>query len=218
MNQAITRLKCPVCGKLILVVSKQQIDGISPNKDTLTCPGCKSKRSLSEYKMVTTTTKETEYPDSNKNNSAYPQGNDDNRTLYQETGKQKKTPYANIGQLRLPGGEIVQLKEGVQVIGRLANNPPYPDIKIPEQTRRMSRQHLIIEVKAEPGVGYVHRARLFKQKVNSTAIGGAKMDIRDGIKLHNGDILRLPGADIRFEQINGEPRQDENSENTILDF
>jgi hypothetical protein len=63
----------------------------------------------------------------------------------------------------------------------------------------MSREHVVIEVKRVAGKGFVHYLSLFKEKVNRTCINNDVLEYGDCVILKHGDIIHLPGIDLKFE-------------------
>ena len=111
-------------------------------------------------------------------------------------------PTANVkvGLLKvIQAGHRLQLNPGQNIIGRKVQNPPHADIEIEAPTNRMSRQHLIIDVRMEPGKGYVHYVSLYKERVNPTSVDDTPLNYGDRLTLESGSIIHLPDVDLRFE-------------------
>ena len=73
-------------------------------------------------------------------------------------------------------------------------------IQIPAgENRRMSREHLVIEVKKISGKGFVHYVSLCKEKQNATFLNEERIAFGDCLVLKDRDVLRLPDATLRFE-------------------
>ena len=66
-------------------------------------------------------------------------------------------------------------------------------------SRAMSREHIVIDVKNVPGKGFVHTLSLYKEKVNPTFIGSEPLVYGDRIVLTHGDVIRLPDTTLKFE-------------------
>ena len=62
----------------------------------------------------------------------------------------------------------------------------------------MSREHLVIEVKDVDGRGTVYQASLYKRNVNPTFINKEQLTFNDCVILHEGDIIDLPDASLKF--------------------
>ena len=193
MEQRIIKVKCPHCGAILSI---RQVDIIGKNNPTIKCTICETGSPLREYKTVATRQEDrTQYPGNEKN------------IHYHEEGRTQISQGLDftIGRLRvLPSGPIFQLRIGRHIVGRKSTNPPHADFGIPTESRRMSREHLIIDVKKVPEKGIVHYVSLCKQKVNVTYIGQTQLEYGDRLVLNHGDIIRLPDVDLMFEILNGE--------------
>lgn len=185
----IIKIKCPYCGAILSV--KNQADIESKN---VTCPICKQKSPFKNFKKVIDKAKDesTQYP------------SDDEKTSYQ-TSSDPGTDFGaglnfTLGILRvMPSGPSFQLKFGKNIIGRSATKSS-AEFQIPiEGSRRLSREHLIIEIKKVQGKGYVHYASLCKQKTNKTFIGNEQLEYGDCLVLNHGDIIKLPDVNVKFE-------------------
>ncbi len=149
------------------------------NTGELTCPVCKRKLPFTQFKRIAApvTDGHTQYPDAG--------GSED----------------LSIGRLivLIERGECVtfQLKEGQNVIGRKAKGSG-ADIQLPCTSRRMSREHIVIEVKRVAGKGYVHYVSLSKEQVNPTYVNGQLLSYGDKVVLNTGDIIRLPDMELKF--------------------
>lgn len=171
---ATIKISCPVCGSVLAVKD-------SPDNEfrELTCPVCKKKSPYTSYRKIGANAGEhTEYPDSPL--------------------RQNEKDNAAIGKiLVVDKGLAFQLKEGLNIIGRQSKSSN-ADIQLPCSSRRMSREHVVIEVRQVPGKGYVHYISLNKQQVNPTYIGSEPLMYGDKIILNEGDIIRLPDMTVRF--------------------
>lgn len=105
-----------------------------------------------------------------------------------------------IGKLIVPSlGVSYQLNAGANVIGRKASASK-AHFQIDTGTnKRMSREHLIIEVKRIPSKGFTHHVSLFKERVNKTFVNASQLLWGDKIILQHGDRIKLPDMDLRFE-------------------
>ena len=130
----------------------KKIPGLE-NKN-ITCPVCKQSSPYSKYKLVSG-------GGDSKDETVYPKSGED------KTDINKDVNYI-IGCLNIPGKNTpCSLKLGKNVIGREANSSS-ADIKVPcEGKNRMSREHIVIEVKKVPGKGYVHYVSMYKEKLNA---------------------------------------------------
>lgn len=203
MEQNIIKIKCPFCGA---VLSVKDVPGL--NAKSTTCPVCKQKSAIKDFKRVADRQEEkTEYPTdghANEEKTEYHNPVDSDKTLI------RKSPFDNLtlGQLKvLPSGPSFLLRPGQNIVGRKVVNPPYADFQIPTISNRMSRQHLLVEVKKVPGKGFVHYVSLYGQKANATFIGNNQIEVGDCMVLNDGDIIQLPDQpdiNVQFEIPNEE--------------
>ena len=123
--------------------------------------------------------------------------NDEDKTMYPG----EISANVNAGVLVKPGtGERFALKEGRNVIGRRSSvSSSDIQIPLPNEMKRMSKEHIIIDVKDVPGRGLVHYASLYKEKVNPTAVNGEPLAFGECVVLNDGDRLNLPDADLIFK-------------------
>lgn len=189
MKTFATKIKCPCCGAILAVKMQPGIE----NK-TITCLVCKESSPFKSYKVVIDkkSDEHTEYPD-----KGY-----DEHTSYSSSEDTNMRSGLNftLGRLQvlnLPTSAY-RLKTGRNVIGRKASAST-ADFQIPVEGKRMSREHLVIEVKKVQGKGFVHYASLYKQKVNETLINQERLEFGDCIVLKHGDTIKLPDATITFE-------------------
>ena len=156
----------------------------------VTCPVCKEKHPFKAYKVVAgTTQEETEYP----GGGGHVSGNEET-----EIGKGENF---TLGELRMEnsGLPLYRLKVGRNIVGRKSPSSS-ADFQIPSSgEKRMSREHLVVEVKKVPGKGFVHYVSLYKEKVNATMINGVRLEYGDCVVLKDGDRLTLPEATLVFE-------------------
>lgn len=108
-------------------------------------------------------------------------------------------PRSTIGRLVFMTGNIptAQLYEGCNVVGRESSTSP-ATIRLPRQYQRISRGHLVINVRAVAD-GYRHEIKLFKSEVNQTMLNSTPMSGSDVFVLNHGDIITLPDVVMRFE-------------------
>ena len=186
MENLKIKAKCPFCG-LILIVPKYRDENKS-----VTCPSCKQNTLFKDFVVIREKQEEkTELPQSVGSES----------TQYEKsTVKVDDVLKCKVGKLvDLESGSCFQLKIGRQVIGRKCINPPHADFEMLAPTKRMSREHLVVEVKNVPGRGLLHYASLYKEKVNETFIGNVRLSFGDSIILNDGDIIKLPDVKVKFE-------------------
>lgn len=188
MMENTIKIKCPYCSSTLSV---KNIPGIESK--SVTCPICKQKTPFLNYKRVL-----------DRDDDATQYSNDNEKTEYRDF-TESPTEINNsfnltLGRLRqLPSGPSFLLRTGKNVIGRKATQS-VADFQIPtNDSKRLSREHLIIEVKKVPGKGFVHYASLYKQKSNKTFIGNNLLEHGDCVVLNSGDIIKLPDANLKFE-------------------
>ena len=187
--EEIIKIKCPYCGAVLSV--KNQADIESKN---VTCPICKQKSPFTDFKRIVDKMEDehTQYPGGEEKTSyqkSSDPGTDIGRRLNFTLGKLKV----------MPTGPSYQLKNGKNIIGRRASQSS-ADFQIATgENKRLSREHLVIEIKKVQGKGFVHYASLYKQKTNKTYIGTELLEYGDCIVLNDGDIIKLPDVNIKFE-------------------
>ena len=167
------QIKCPCCGAVLAVLKQPGIESKS-----VTCPVCKQKSPFAAFGR----------PSGNK---------DEDKTVYPG----EVSANVNAGMLVKPGtGERFALKAGRNVIGRKsAVSSSDIQIPLPNEMKRMSKEHIVIDVKDVPGRGLVHYASLYKEKVNPTAVNGEPLAFGECVVLNDGDRLNLPDADLIFK-------------------
>lgn len=187
METNAVKIKCPCCGAILAVKMQPGIE----NKK-VTCPVCKESSSFKLFKKIAEKKEEhTEYP------------NQDEETNY-KTKEETETGLGlnfTLGKLMIPikGFPSFQLKIGKNIIGREASASE-ASCRLPmSDNRRMSREHLVIDVKKVPGKGFVHYASLYKQRVNDTFINNERLEYGDCIILNHGDLIKLPDITVKFE-------------------
>ncbi len=172
----IIKIGCPKCGSVLTV--KNQIGIESKN---VTCPICKTTYPFLSFKAMDSMDDDepTQYPD-----------------LERDTNPKENL---SMGRIKVPNTSLsFQLMSGKNIIGRKARESK-AHFQIPCQNKRMSREHLVIEVSKVHGKGFVHYASLYKKLVNPTYIGETLLEYGDKFILNHGDIIRLPDVDIHFE-------------------
>lgn len=171
MNELLS-IGCPHCGS---VLSIKNMPGIE-NK-TVTCPVCHQKSRIRDCKRF-----------QKHNNEDEP-----TETLY------KSSTNLIIGVLKNTfTKQTWQLKTGRNVIGRKASTN-LADIVIPTEDKRLSRDHIVIDVRETSTDGYVHLLSLAKERVNKTFVGETELEYGDCIKLKEGTVITLPGVKLIFE-------------------
>lgn len=176
------RIKCPYCGAILKV--NLNAPGIV-NKQ-LKCPVCKEKSPFLKFILQQDKEKEeTDYRDRNTERTRL---------------KGEEVSNIRLAKLKLLSESLeFFLKEGRNIVGRLASSSS-ATIQIPtNETRRLSREHLVIDVKKIPDEGYKYVASLYKEHINTTFINNEKLEYGDSVILRNGDVISLPDVTIVFE-------------------
>lgn len=181
----LLQIKCPFCSALLSVKNQPGIES-----KRITCPICKHTNPFTFFK--------TPSNDYNSDHTVYP-GMGDNGKI---NGGQINIDPHNVTPgilIQLSSFSRYQLKHGRNVIGRKADASK-ADIQIPTgESRKISREHIVIEVKNIPAKGLVHYASLYKERVNKTYVGTEELFFGDTLILKNGDIIKLPEMELRFE-------------------
>lgn len=187
----IIKVKCPFCGVIGNVPNKPGIE-----KKNLPCPKCKQVNSFTNYRNAFL---KASIESSNK----FQVSGNNLKSFIDNTGETTEYGQLNytLGVLKLTGsGTSYQLKEGRNTVGRKSNTSK-ADFQIDtDNHRRMSREHLLIEVVKEKYKGFIHYISLCKENVNPTTVNGNTLYFGvDRMILNNGAIINLPDAELRFE-------------------
>ncbi len=176
------KIGCPNCGAILEVKAMQGIED-----KNVTCPVCRKSSPYANFKRKSLPAgdEHTQYPDADKTD--YKEG---------ETKMNTEASYA-LGTIR-HGDTTFRLAMGSNIVGRKANGSK-AHVQLTCTGKRMSREHLVIEVKKVQGVGIVHYVSLYKAQVNPTRVGNSMLEYGDKIVLKNHDIIKLPDMDVRFE-------------------
>lgn len=170
----IIKIKCPWCNAILSV--KDNPDNVSKS---VTCPVCKKASKYSEFRIVN-------------------QSNTEDCTQYGfVTPTQEQRVVGTL--ISKIDGRTYQLIVGRNVIGRMASNSSATIQIETAPSKRMSREHLAIDVKDIPQKGITHYASLFKEKVNETYVSGQQLLYGDCIILKHGDKIQLPDCSLVFE-------------------
>ena len=173
---------CPQCRSRLSI---QNVPGIQDKM--LQCPVCKYKAKVSLYQI----------------GQAGKGGLGASDEATQLPGSQKIN--RDVGQLHvIQTNQICELREGTQVIGRLANSGN-ADLQIGGDNysdKYMSRRHVQIDV-VKTAHGFEHRLVEIGSK-NIIQLNGKEIQRGDIIILHFGDKLTLGKTDILLEETNDE--------------
>lgn len=185
----LIKIRCPYCSASLSVKRVPDIE-----KKSVTCPVCKRKSPFVDFKQTYRQDNSTDYSGSGHG------GQEDPKT----SGPEEAENYI-IGQICvLRTGSTFPLKQGRNIIGRKASSSK-ATIQIPTgDNRRVSREHLIVDVKRVLGQGFVHTVSLFKENVNKTVVNGIQLQPGEELPLKHGCRIDLPDVSLRFELRDGE--------------
>ena len=183
--QEVIKIRCPFCSAVMAVKNKPGLEKLN-----VPCPVCKRSTPFVQYKVM------GDNPFSGKRNTEETIGPD-----YDERTRIPEMKVAIMGVLRqtAPERRVFKLKVGRNIIGRAVAQSTADICINTGDSRRMSREHLMIEVKSVPGHGYVYYARLCKEKVNRTLINNKPLDYGECVVLENRAVITLPDATVCFE-------------------
>lgn len=188
MEVEIKKIKCPCCGAILTVKKIPGIEG-----KTIKCPICSSSSPFKNYKDISVQQDHghTEYPGLSNHKK--------------EETRINMSQNLVLGEFKVLNSDEpnLKLKMGKTIIGRKANSS-VADCQIATETNRMSKEHLVVEVKKVPQKGVVHYISLYKEKVNDTFLNDEKMMYGDCIILKNGDVIKLPDTTLKFEILDDE--------------
>lgn len=187
----LIKIRCPYCSTSLSVKRIPDIE-----KKSVTCPVCKRKSPFTNFKQIVYHDDPTDYTDTGQGQGWSPDPN---------TPGLDDVENNIIGQICvLRTGSTFPLKQGRNVIGRKADSSK-ATIQIPTgDNRRVSREHLVINVKRVLGQGFVHTVSLFKENVNKTFINGSQLQPGEELPLKHGCRIELPALSLRFEISDGE--------------
>lgn len=181
-------IKCPECGKILLIKNQNNIETLS--KKYVTCPVCKTRNQFENFEKVT-----KREDDERTITGKVPGSNNEDATILPSSS-------TSIGKLlNLQSKSEYQLKIGKNTLGRKVSNPlPTVSIAVEEmQTNNsMSREHAIIEVSRMGNGSCRHILYNWKNK-NGTYINGTSLEGKDSAVLNDGDLLRFGQVVMKFE-------------------
>lgn len=170
---------CPWCTAKLRLRKTPGMEG-----KNLTCPNCRQTSPFLNYKKAV--------PIEEESVTCFPGG--------PENAQKVKTENLVIGRLIIPlSGISFQLKNGKNIIGRKASSSIAEFQISTGENKRLSREHLVIEVKRIPSSGFMHYVSLYKERVNKTYVNNTQLLYGDTLILQHGDIIKLPDLNIRFE-------------------
>lgn len=173
----IIQIKCPWCSAVLSVKYQEGLETAF-----VRCPVCKRKSAYSQFKP---------YSAPLEDSTCYPAG----------LGKEVNTSLPSpIGRLFIPStGSSYHLSEGLNIVGRSASISKATIGLNVGSNKRISREHIVINIVNVPGRGLLHTISLYKERVNQTSVNGELLTFGDDIILKHGDIINLPDLDVRFE-------------------
>ena len=172
-------VKCPWCSAVLRIKSSSGMEG-----KNITCPNCKHISPFTQFKAV--------IPREEESVTCFPGGLVNLPTPTKEN--------FIIGRLVIPlSGISYQLLSGKNIIGRKSSASTANFQIETGDNKRMSREHLIIEVKRVPTIGFSHLVSLYKERVNKTFINSTELLWGDTLILQHGDIIKLPDIELKFE-------------------
>lgn len=170
-DKKIVRIKCPHCGAVLKIEVSPSLD---LTKGKLTCPSCKVKSPLAEYRIIADKPVE-----------------DDTQIV--------SAMHDVIGHLRDEvSGKEYSLREGVQLVGRMtigAKNKA--DVLIETEDRGFSRSQFYLQVIA----GHDGRYHTFISEAshsNPTSLNGKQLVPDDKYGLHHHDLITASETSLRF--------------------
>ena len=186
------KIKCPVCGAVLKVKNAPGIEG-----KQVSCPVCNKKLPFTAFTLVN----EQPYtPSGDATQCAFSSGGtEQTRVAGGGDATEINLSAAPVGVLHLEGTTCrYPLRVGRNVVGRKAESS-HADFQIPCQSRKNSREHLLIEVSAYHGQ-VTRIVSLYKQEVGTTHIGTSQLCYGDRVYLQIGDRIRLPEGVLVLEQ------------------
>ncbi|MDO4949769.1 MAG: FHA domain-containing protein [Bacteroidales bacterium] len=189
MNDDKRKIVCPTC-KTVLEVG--YFPGIESK--SFACPNCKTQHAFTEY---------LPYVAANWRTARGNASGEDTIPGGQGKANSEDTPIAGgsnsvIGRLQMAGqAGLVTLRQGRNTIGRKADSSD-ATIQVPDESRKMSRVHFVIDVTCKPGKGVFHTVSLAPGKKNASFLNGEPMEADDRFVLMDGDTLRVAGVKLTF--------------------
>lgn len=209
MNGYIQK-KCPTCGAILTIKNQAGLQNT-----TVTCPVCHQVHPFARMKDVlptgatqgVTPTGSTSPGAGGFEGRQQPTGGPGgNMGFGQNSQGGEGTKYRIPGQDQNMPGELYDvlthqpfsLNMGPNIVGRRSNTSN-AHIQIDTRgSKKMSRQHLLINVRTDPMGNIIHECSLYKPNCNDTFINGIRLRYGDRIILKNGCDIKMPDALLRF--------------------
>ncbi len=168
---SIVKLVCPQCNAQLTINYSDNLE-----RKNVTCPRCKTKAFIADYNPqrieLDLVTKISE-------------------SWYNPTYKMGYLVYYQKEDI-----QVLRLKEGLNCIGRQADDNRTGIIQIPDTSMTLSREHFYINV-VKVGERFEHRISLASDSLNTTLLNGLPLYPEDIIVLNYGDIISC--CDHRFD-------------------
>lgn len=208
VNNDIIKIKCPWCGSVLSVKNRPDIE-----TKNVTCPVCKQKSAFTQFTLLTPVSpapmsvspapQQPVYPSAPQqpvSNNQFGKG-----TIYETNtpppaqAPQPQLPAQAFGELVLTTtGTAFPLHQGRNIVGRKSPGST-SDIQIETgASRRMSRQHLVIDVEVDPLRGVSHTISLYKEACNAVLVDGQALLYGDRIVIVPGMTISMPDALLTF--------------------
>lgn len=184
--EELIKIRCPFCSTALTVKRIPDIE-----KKSVTCPVCKQKSPFKDFTQTFNADSETNYGNPHSNKSY------DSENSQNSFGENSNS---FIGELiNMDTGDVYQLQPGKNVIGRKATSSK-ATIQIPTgDNKRISREHLVIDVRRVAGKGYVHYISLYKKETNKTIVGTSQLLYGEELALKNMQLIDLPELTLMFQ-------------------
>lgn len=198
MAAEIVKIKCPQCGAILKL-------GLVPDLDhkKVMCSRCNFTGMVAEFQHIGENPLPAPKPRPVPEPAPGPVPAPHPGTVIDPSAK-----IPLVGKLRDDSGMEYPLSFGLNTVGRNAATSS-AQIRITDKDSRISREHLVIEVKMPVQVNgfaqrtvtlaisdvppVIHTVRLAKQQVNKTFLNDMLMAFGFEYNLKHGDRIRLPG-------------------------
>lgn len=177
----IMSVKCPWCTAVLKI---KYVPGIEGKK--IKCPVCGQTSPFPDFTVVDGAALLKPNPNPVQRPTPKPVGGE-------------ATQIAGAGALvDTATGMRYPLKEGRNIVGRKAVGSQ-ADVSIDTRgMMRMSRKHLLIDVKRKPNGQYAYQVSLAQSLVNPTSVNKQLLQYGDVVYITDGATLDLPDCTLRF--------------------